>query len=47
MNYKVWKITAENFEEVAQFTDWHLANRFARMMGEGYEVTTADETPVW
>ena len=47
MNYKVWKITAEDFVEVAQFADWDLANRFARMMGEDFEATTAEETPVW
>lgn len=50
MNYKVWKVTAEDFVEVAQFVDKEDANMFralAGMLGDRYEVTKMNETPVW
>lgn len=51
MNYKVWKVTDENFVEIAQFAEEGDAYSFSalmRMLGDDrYEVTKMNETPVW
>ena len=47
MKYIVWEVTAENFEEVARFANESLANTFAEMLGNKYQVTKIGETPIW
>lgn len=50
MKYIVWKVTAQNFEEIAQFVSFEMAKAFRDLwsLGEdGYEITKAGETPVW
>ena len=50
MNFKVWKITDEDFVEVAQFVEEGDACMFAALAGmleTQYVVTKANETPVW
>ena len=50
MKYIMWKVTAENFEEVAYFADIELAKSccaLASLLGDRYEVTKIGETPVW
>ena len=50
MNYILWKVTENTFEEVARFYYKDLADAtcaLASMLGDRYEVTPANETPVW
>ena len=50
MNYILWKVTENTFEEVARFYYKDLADAtcaLASMLGDRYEVTLANETPVW
>ena len=50
MNYKVWKITDEDFVEIAQFVKKEDAYSFRALMGalgDRYEVTKMNEMPVW
>jgi len=50
MKWILWKVTAEDFVEVARFVDENLAHScgaLAGMLGERYEVTKEGETPIW
>ena len=53
MGYIVWKVTAENFEKVAELRNAEVARIFTDLSngwneaGVRYEYTKADETPVW
>ena len=53
MKYIVWKITAENFEKVAELRNAEVARIFTDLSngwneeGVRYEYTKINETPVW